>query len=88
MHMNKTGALIRTSVQLGALTAESISNKELASLDEYAKCVGLAFQIRDDILDIEGDTAVIGKPQGSDLARNKSTYPALLGMNGAKKMAK
>lgn len=87
MHMNKTGALIRTSVQLGALTAESISKKELACLDEYAKCIGLAFQIRDDILDIEGDTAVIGKPQGSDLARNKSTYPALLGLDGAKQKA-
>lgn len=88
MHIHKTGALIRTSVRLGALASGNATAQALARLDHYAKCTGLAFQIRDDVLDIEGDTAVIGKQQGADIARNKPTYPALLGLAGAKERAR
>ncbi|MDH3325996.1 MAG: (2E,6E)-farnesyl diphosphate synthase [Gammaproteobacteria bacterium] len=86
MHAKKTGALIRVSTLLGAHAAGA-STDETQSLGEYADAIGLAFQIRDDILDIEGDTATIGKPQGADIALNKPTYPALLGLDGAKKAA-
>ncbi len=84
MHRHKTGALIEASVKLGALTAPTVSEATLASLGAYARALGLAFQVQDDLLDIEGDTAIIGKPQGSDLARAKPTYPALLGVAGAR----
>lgn len=84
MHRAKTGALIETSVRLGALTADCVSPRQLDCLSEYAGALGLAFQVQDDLLDIEGDTDVIGKPQGSDLARDKPTYPALLGIEGAR----
>lgn len=87
MHMCKTGALIQASVLLGAYAAGESNPDTLQKLKEYARCVGLAFQVRDDILDIEGDAETIGKPQGSDIAKNKPTYPALLGMDGAKKIA-
>ncbi len=87
MHIHKTGALIRASVRLGALSQPDSDETRLEQLDHYAKCMGLAFQIRDDILDIEGDTATLGKPQGSDLAGNKPTYPARVGMDEAKRMA-
>lgn len=87
MHIHKTGALIRASVRLGALSATDIAPDLLDKLDHYAKSVGLAFQIRDDILDVEGDTETLGKTQGSDIARNKPTYPALLGMSEAKRLA-
>ena len=87
MHLHKTGALIRASVRLGALSRPGVDAALLDSLDEYARCIGLAFQVQDDILDIEGETATIGKPQGSDLARNKPTYPNLLGLAGAKAVA-
>lgn len=88
MHIHKTGALIRASVRLAALSAPKTDTKLLEKLDHYAKCVGLAFQIRDDILDVEGDTETLGKTQGADMARNKPTYPALLGLDEAKQMAK
>ncbi len=84
MHRHKTGALIEASVRIGAITAPSVSKQALASLTRYAKALGLAFQVQDDLLDIEGDTEVIGKPQGSDAARSKPTYPALLGVAGAR----
>ncbi|WP_203301254.1 polyprenyl synthetase family protein [Marinobacter sediminum] len=84
MHRHKTGALIEASVRLGALTAPSVSEAALADLTAYARALGLAFQVQDDLLDIEGDTEVIGKPQGSDAARAKPTYPALLGVAGAR----
>lgn len=87
MHIHKTGALIRCSVKLGALSAPDAEPTLLDKLDHFAKCVGLAFQIRDDILDIEGDTETLGKTQGADVARNKPTYPALLGMTEAKRLA-
>jgi farnesyl diphosphate synthase len=88
MHIHKTGALIRASVKLAALSSPEIAPESLEKLDQYAKCVGLAFQIHDDILDVEGDTEILGKAQGADSARNKPTYPALLGMNEAKQRAK
>jgi len=89
MHAHKTGALIRCSVLLGAnASGYGSATEQVQALSDYADCIGLSFQIRDDILDVEGDTAVIGKSQGSDEARNKPTYPALLGMDGAKKAAR
>lgn len=86
MHAHKTGALINASVLMGAY-AVGASLDKIHQLSDYADCIGLSFQIRDDILDVEGDTAVIGKAQGADEALNKPTYPALLGLNGAKKAA-
>ena len=88
MHIHKTGALIRTSVRLGALCKLDISEHALEHLDHYAKCIGLAFQIRDDIIDVEGDTETLGKPQGSDMELDKPTYPSLLGMEEAKERAR
>ena len=88
MHIHKTGALIRVSAELGALSANAVDNELFNRVSEYAKCIGLAFQIKDDILDIESDTETLGKPQGSDIAMNKPTYPNLLGMDGAKQAAK
>lgn len=87
MHIHKTGALIRASVVLTALAAADLPEDQYHALDHYAKCVGLAFQIRDDILDVEGETEIIGKQQGADDALNKPTYPALLGLSGAKARA-
>jgi len=87
MHIHKTGALIRASVKLGALTHLNVSSAELSQLDHYAKCIGLAFQVQDDILDIESTTEALGKSQGADVANNKATYPALLGVKAAKDMA-
>ena len=88
MHIHKTGALIRASVLLGALSQPVIEPAVLDRLDRYAKCIGLAFQIRDDILDVVGDTATLGKPQGSDRVLDKPTYPALLGLEGAREHAR
>lgn len=87
MHRHKTGALIRASVQLGALASGQASPAQLQALSDYAEAIGLAFQVQDDILDIESDTSVLGKQQGSDLARDKPTYPALLGLDGARDKA-
>jgi farnesyl diphosphate synthase len=83
MHASKTGALIRASVRLGALAAGAEAAL-LQQLDGYADALGLAFQIRDDILDVEGDAAVIGKTAGKDAANDKPTYPAILGMQASK----
>ena len=88
MHLHKTGALIRASVRLGALGAGAHDPELLARLDEYARCIGLAFQIRDDVLDIESDTERLGKRQGSDAARNKPTYPAILGLEASRAHAR
>jgi farnesyl diphosphate synthase len=87
MHIHKTGALIRASVLLGALCADNLDEVRLKHLDHYAKCIGLAFQIQDDILDVVGDTATLGKTAGADTARDKPTYPALLGLAGARERA-
>ena len=88
LHACKTGALIRASVELGALCADPVQEQRFNSVSRYAACIGLAFQIRDDVLDIESDTETLGKPQGSDLERNKATYPSLLGLEGAKHAAR
>lgn len=87
VHLHKTGALIRAAVRLGALSAPQTEPSVGAGLDRYAECIGLAFQVQDDILDVEGSTETLGKPQGSDLARNKPTYPNLLGLQAAKRVA-
>ena len=87
MHRHKTGALIRASVRLGALSGDGDNAARVDALDGYALAVGLAFQIRDDILDVEGDTEVIGKQSGADIALNKPTYPAIIGMDAAKRKA-
>jgi len=87
MHSHKTGALILAAAKLGAMSKQGIDPTTEQQLDDYARCIGLAFQIRDDILDIEADTSVLGKTQGADVARNKPTYPALLGLDGAKQKA-
>ena len=88
MHIHKTGALIRASVELGALSQPGVESELFNKVSHYAKCIGLAFQVQDDILDIESDTETLGKPQGSDMERNKPTYPNLLGLDGAKDVAK
>ena len=86
MHVHKTGALIRASVQLGALAAGAGDAALLAKLERYGHCLGLAFQIRDDILDVEGDSATIGKTAGKDAANAKPTYPAILGMDASRRL--
>ena len=88
MHARKTGALIHAGVRLGALAAGTADAGILEALDRYGRAVGLAFQIADDILDVEGEAEALGKRPGADQARNKPTYPALLGVDGATKMAK
>ena len=87
MHRHKTGALIEASVQLGALASGKADAIGLCSLQRYAEAIGLAFQVQDDILDVESDTATLGKRQGADIARDKPTYPALLGLAAAKTYA-
>jgi len=84
MHIHKTGALIRTGVMMAAAAHVELDADTLNQLDHFAKCIGLAFQIRDDCLDVEGDTATLGKTKGADYARDKPTYPALLGLEQAK----
>jgi geranylgeranyl diphosphate synthase type II len=87
MHRHKTGALIEASVRLGALASGEADHLSLRALQEYAQAVGLAFQVQDDILDVESDTATLGKTQGKDEANHKPTYPALLGLDAAKTYA-
>jgi farnesyl diphosphate synthase len=83
MHACKTGALIRASVRLGALAA-SADEATLDALDRYAHAVGLAFQVRDDILDVEGESAVIGKTAGKDAADDKPTFPSIIGLDASR----
>ncbi|ENX3945732.1 (2E,6E)-farnesyl diphosphate synthase [Photobacterium damselae] len=87
IHKHKTGALIRCAVRLGALAAGEKGLEILPQLNTYAEAIGLAFQVQDDILDVISDTETLGKPQGSDIALDKSTYPALLGLEGAQQKA-
>lgn len=84
MHRHKTGALIEASVCLGALASGRSDATSLDALQRYARAIGLAFQVQDDILDVESDTATLGKTQGKDQAHDKPTYPALLGLDAAK----
>ena len=88
IHRHKTGALIRAAVRLGALSAGDKGRRALPVLDKYAESIGLAFQVQDDILDVVGDTATLGKRQGADQQLGKSTYPALLGLEQARKKAR
>jgi farnesyl diphosphate synthase len=86
MHIHKTGALIRAAVLLGAHCGEADAAL-LARLDHYAKCIGLAFQVVDDVLDAEADTATLGKTAGKDADHDKPTYVTLLGVKAARQMA-
>lgn len=87
MHSLKTGALIRAAVQLGGLTCPDLSDDDLQNLDNYAKKLGLAFQVIDDVLDCEADTATLGKTAGKDQDANKPTYVKLLGLGEARAYA-
>ena len=84
MHAHKTGALINACVLLPSYCTETVTEQQRDSLTRYAAAIGLAFQVQDDILDVESDTATLGKQQGADIAANKPTYPSILGMDGAK----
>jgi geranylgeranyl diphosphate synthase type II len=86
IHRHKTGALYRAAVRAGAILAGA-ADRQLTALTGYAEHLGLAFQIKDDILDIEGDEAVLGKPVGSDLKNKKATYPSLYGLAGSREKA-
>ena len=88
LHIHKTGALILASARLGALAAGAGADPRLAGLERYAKCIGLAFQVHDDVLDVDGETATLGKTQGKDAAADKATYPALIGLDAARDMAR
>jgi farnesyl diphosphate synthase len=88
MHRRKTGALIQGSVLLGALAAGVNGGAELAGLERFGAEVGLAFQIQDDILDVEGDPALLGKSTGADAAHRKPTYPSTVGLPDARTRAK
>lgn len=83
LHALKTGALLRAAIRLGALAAQA-GDQASSLLEQFADALGLAFQIRDDLLDIESDTATLGKTAGKDCAQNKATYPALIGIDGSK----
>ncbi|NHB88180.1 (2E,6E)-farnesyl diphosphate synthase [Photorhabdus tasmaniensis] len=87
IHRHKTGALIRCAIRMGAYGAGQSGHDALPELDQYAQAIGLAFQVHDDILDVIGDTEMIGKRRGSDQQLRKSTYPALLGLEQAQKKA-
>jgi geranylgeranyl pyrophosphate synthase len=87
MHRRKTGALIECSVLLGALAAGVASGPQLACLERFGAEVGLAFQIQDDILDVEGDPALLGKSTGADAAHAKPTYPSTAGLAAARRRA-
>ena len=84
IHRHKTGALIRCAVRMGALASESLDGAAMKALTEYSEAIGLAFQIHDDILDVTSSTEILGKTAHSDENLEKSTFPALLGLEGAK----
>lgn len=86
IHNHKTGALFKATLRAGGIIAGA-GKRELAALTDYAQNLGLAFQITDDILDIEGDSALLGKPVGSDEKNNKVTYPSLFGLEKSREMA-
>ena len=87
MHELKTGALIQASVLLGAIACSETPNNVLSALSRYALTVGLAFQVQDDVLDVVANTDILGKAQGADIALNKPTYPALMGLDAAQQKA-
>ncbi|MFQ5901396.1 MAG: polyprenyl synthetase family protein, partial [Thermodesulfobacteriota bacterium] len=86
MHIHKTGALILAAIKSGAILS-SASEKEMEALTRYGEAIGLAFQITDDILDIEGSKETMGKEKGSDINKEKATYPSILGIEDSKKRA-
>lgn len=88
IHIHKTGALIRAGVRMATLACPELDPESARRLDHYAKCLGLAFQIRDDILDEVGEATVTGKTQGKDRAQGKATYPMLLGLTEARAKAR
>jgi geranylgeranyl pyrophosphate synthase len=85
MYAMKTGALIHAAVLAPALLAESIPQPQMSAIDAFGRTIGIAFQIKDDILDVEGDTNVIGKQAGADERLRKATYPGLLGIEQARR---
>ncbi len=87
MHIHKTGALIRAAVMLGAHCSNVLDTVQLEKLDHFAKCVGLAFQVVDDVLDTEASTATLGKTAGKDAENNKPTYVSILGIREARALA-
>ena len=87
MHIHKTGALIRAAVMLGAYCGSSLKESELMNLDHFAKRIGLAFQVVDDVLDAEATTATLGKTAGKDAENNKPTYVSILGRGQARDLA-
>jgi farnesyl diphosphate synthase len=87
MHIHKTGALIRAATLLGARCGAALDAAELEQLDRFAKCIGLAFQVVDDVLDTDATTATLGKTAGKDARHNKPTYVSVLGVADAKKLA-
>jgi geranylgeranyl pyrophosphate synthase len=87
VHRRKTGALINAAVICGALCGDHTTESQLSGLGDYADNIGLAFQVVDDILDIESSTQELGKPSGSDVENGKSTYPAIIGLQKSKKLA-
>ncbi len=87
MHIYKTGALIRACVNLATLNAPHVSDDQARRLDHYAKCIGLAFQIHDDILDVTGDTETLGKTSGADIALDKATFPGIIGLDASRQRA-
>ena len=87
MHIRKTGALIRAAVVLGAACGRPLADAERSGLDRYAKCMGLAFQVVDDVLDAQGSTATLGKTAGKDAKQGKATYVSALGAARARAFA-
>jgi farnesyl diphosphate synthase len=87
MHIHKTGALIRAAVVLGARCGHGLDAKQLGRLEHYAKTVGLAFQVVDDVLDCDASTATLGKTAGKDAAQEKPTYVSILGLARARALA-
>jgi farnesyl diphosphate synthase len=87
LHSLKTGALLQACVLMSAECATQATEKDKKTLEEYAQLIGLAYQVQDDIIDITSTEEQLGKPSGSDIAANKSTYPALLGLQGAQQKA-
>ncbi len=87
MHIQKTGALIRAAALLGAYSADTPDEEKIKAVDHFAKAIGLAFQVVDDILDCEADTEILGKTAGKDKLNNKSTYVTILGLSAAKQLA-
>jgi farnesyl diphosphate synthase len=88
MHRLKTGALLRASVLMGAMSGKQLDAAETAALDAYAAAIGLAFQVVDDVLDATADSATLGKTAGKDAADNKPTYVSILGLEASQALAR